>query len=109
MSNDRRERIIGLAQLNPMLGGFNANVRKIEAYFKEAERNQCQLLVTPELALSGYPPQDLLLHPSFLDEQDRATAQIVEMTRGSKTEILLGCVQRTRNNSGTACSRSVRQ
>jgi NAD+ synthetase len=100
MSNDRRERIIGLAQLNPMLGGFNANVRKIEAYFKEAERNQCQLLVTPELALSGYPPQDLLLHPSFLDEQDRATAQIVEMTRGSKTEILLGCVQRTRNNSG---------
>ena len=49
---------IAIAQLNPMLGDLAGNVERILQYADEAKAAGATLLVTPELALCGYPPED---------------------------------------------------
>ena len=56
-----------LAQLDQMVGDLAANARGILAAVAEAERVGATLVVTPELSLCGYPPEDLLLRPAFLE------------------------------------------
>src|SRR6476620_10884950 len=58
---------IALAQLNQVLGDLPGNARAILAAAAEAERAGARLVVTPELSLCGYPPEDLVLRPAFLD------------------------------------------
>ncbi len=58
---------IGIAQLNQVLGDLKGNARAILAAAGEAERAGARLVVTPELSLCGYPPEDLVLRPAFLD------------------------------------------
>jgi NAD+ synthase len=55
---------IALAQLNPLVGGIHANVAKAKAACREAKA--ADLVVFPELFISGYPPEDLVLRPSFV-------------------------------------------
>ena len=57
---------IGLAQMNAAVGDFSRNVAGILAKVDEAEAAGVDLLVFPELALCGYPPEDLLHAPSFV-------------------------------------------
>lgn len=56
---------IGLAQMNPVVGDFGGNVRRIWETVAVAEERGVDILVFPELAICGYPPEDLLLSPSF--------------------------------------------
>jgi len=56
---------IALAQINVTVGDFAGNVAKIVAAARDAHNAGAKLLVAPELALSGYPPEDLLLRPAF--------------------------------------------
>ncbi len=68
---------VALAQLNVVVGDLQGNADRIIAQAREAHRAGVDLLVTPELALCGYPPEDLLLRPAFLaacDEQLRRIA-----------------------------------
>jgi len=58
---------IAIAQLNQVVGDLHANARSILAAVGEGERAGARLVVTPELSLCGYPPEDLLLRPAFLD------------------------------------------
>src|SRR6476620_7386067 len=58
---------IALAQLNQVLGDLPGNARAIAAAAAEAERAGARLVITPELSLCGYPPEDLVLRPAFLD------------------------------------------
>ena len=53
-----------LAQLNPTVGDLPGNAAKILDVWKNAESD---LVVLPELCLSGYPPEDLVLKPAFID------------------------------------------
>ena len=55
-----------MAQINPTVGAIDANVELIRASIRAAEWEDVQLLVVPELAVSGYPPEDLLLRDDFL-------------------------------------------
>jgi NAD+ synthase (glutamine-hydrolysing) len=57
---------IGMAQINPTIGALDANVRLIAHAVHDAQVEGVQLLVVPELAVSGYPPEDLLLRDDFL-------------------------------------------
>jgi NAD+ synthase (glutamine-hydrolysing) len=57
---------IGMAQINPTIGALEANVRLIAGSVRDAQAAGVQLLVVPELAVSGYPPEDLLLRDDFL-------------------------------------------
>jgi len=56
-----------LGQINPTIGDFDGNRRLVWEAAREAERRGADLAIFPELALSGYPPKDLLERPAFLD------------------------------------------
>ena len=59
---------IALAQLNPLLGDCIGNARAIFEAAQKAHDHGASLLLTPELSLTGYPPEDLLLRPGFIKE-----------------------------------------
>jgi NAD+ synthase (glutamine-hydrolysing) len=67
---------IALAQLNVTVGDFAGNVAKIVAAARAAHNDGAKLLVAPELALSGYPPEDLLLRPAFYAASAAALADL---------------------------------
>jgi NAD+ synthase (glutamine-hydrolysing) len=71
-----------LAQINPVVGALGDNARRICAEMQRARRLGAGLVVFPELALTGYPPEDLLLRPSFLAEVQRHLESIAAHTRG---------------------------
>ena len=73
---------IALIQYNPVIGDFAGNIARITVWLDKARAAGCQLAVLPELAVSGYPPQDLLERPAFLDDHDRAFARLVATTHG---------------------------
>jgi NAD+ synthase (glutamine-hydrolysing) len=68
---------VGLAQINPVVGDLPGNVERIASSMAEAEAVGCDLLALPELALTGYPPEDLLLRPSFVRDNLEALADVV--------------------------------
>ena len=57
---------IALAQINPLLGDLANNAQLIHQVALEAFHQEAKLVVTPELSLTGYPPEDLLLRPAFI-------------------------------------------
>jgi NAD+ synthase (glutamine-hydrolysing) len=67
---------IALAQLNPTVGDIAGNSRLIGEWIGRAQRAGAQVVLFPELALNGYPPEDLLLKRHFLDAGQRALEEI---------------------------------
>ena len=68
---------IGLAQLNTHVGAIDANTRKVlTAAMRARDELRCDLIVFPELTLSGYPPEDLLLHRGMRLRVDAALEQV---------------------------------
>ena len=63
---------IALAQINPTVGDLEGNRRLIELAIGEAKAAGADLVALPELAITGYPPEDLVLRPSFVNEIGRA-------------------------------------
>ena len=59
---------IAIAQLNPTVGDIKGNAQQILTAAIEADRLGANLLLTPELSLCGYPPRDLLMRPSFIEQ-----------------------------------------
>lgn len=68
--------IVAIAQMNCMVGDIAGNVEKIIASAAQAKSQGATLLVTPELSLCGYPPEDLLLRADFLQACDRALKKL---------------------------------
>jgi len=89
---------IGLAQINPVIGDFAFNCRRIRFWAEEARQRGCKLVVFPELALCGYPPQDLVERQSFLADHDRALARLVAEIRG--IGVLCGALEPHTDGSG---------
>lgn len=58
---------IAIAQINPKIGDIKGNAQLILEDAQKASRIECRLLITPELAICGYPPRDLLTNPSFIE------------------------------------------
>jgi NAD+ synthase (glutamine-hydrolysing) len=73
---------VALAQINPTVGDIDANAGKIGARIAEAREQGAALVVFPELALTGYPPEDLLLKATFLDRAESALGELAAQTRG---------------------------
>ncbi len=67
---------IALAQINPTVGDLDGNTRLILDAMESAAQAGADVVALPELALTGYPPEDLLFKRQFLDEADRRLAQI---------------------------------
>ncbi len=73
---------IVLAQLNPTVGDLDGNTQKILAAIGRAREMGAALAAFPELAITGYPPEDLLLMPSFLAANRSALEQVAAQTAG---------------------------
>src|SRR5439155_3059479 len=58
---------IALSQINPTVGDLDGNFERIAAAIERARQQGADLLALPEMAITGYPPEDLLLKPSFID------------------------------------------
>ena len=69
---DTRRLRIGMAQLNTTVGDFTGNRRKILKAIKEAGSSGVDLVTFPELAICGYPPEDLLFKSQFIAENLRS-------------------------------------
>ena len=67
---------IALCQINPTVGDLAGNVERILADARRAAEAGAELAVFPELCVTGYPPQDLLDRPAFLDDVDAAVDQL---------------------------------
>jgi len=73
---------IGMAQLNMTVGDFGGNTQKIMEAIAESRSLGVDLLTFPELAICGYPPEDLLFKPQFITESIRSLEKIVSVSAG---------------------------
>jgi NAD+ synthase (glutamine-hydrolysing) len=73
---------IGMAQINTTVGDFAGNTQKIMKSIADARALGVDLVTFPELAICGYPPEDLLFKPRFIDENLRSLNQIIEQSSG---------------------------
>ncbi|MHC9061146.1 NAD+ synthase [Nitrospira sp. CMX1] len=73
---------IAMAQMNPTVGDLNGNVRRILSWLREAQKAKVDLVAFPEMAITGYHPEDLLLKPWFLNENRQALQEIIPACRG---------------------------
>lgn len=69
---------VALAQMNPTVGAIDENAKKIIGLIAEAKAKGADLVAFPELALTGYPPEDLLLKPGFINQNLVALDRIRE-------------------------------
>ncbi len=72
---------IAMAQINPTVGDFGGNLELVERALAEAREQGTELCVFPEMALSGYPPHDLLERPRFVAENLEALERVAGMCR----------------------------
>src|SRR5436189_3650063 len=73
---------VGLGQINPTVGDFEGNVQKIVEAIERARALGCQLVAFPELAVPGYPPEDLLFKPAFIEANRKALDVVTRASRG---------------------------
>ena len=71
-----------MVQMNPTVGDIAGNVRRITGWLREAKKAKADLVSFPELAITGYPPEDLLLKPCFVADNRRALQEIARHCRG---------------------------
>jgi len=82
--------VIALAQLNPTVGDISGNVAKLRRAHTTARAQGADLLVSSELFIAGYPPEDLVLKPAFLDACEAAVRELAADTVDGGTALLVG-------------------
>ncbi len=86
---------IGLAQINPTVGDIAGNAKLIFEWYEQAAAQKADLLVLPELAVTGYPPEDLILMPAFRMQAMEAVLDLAEQAQvkyPGGPAMLVGCV-----------------
>jgi NAD+ synthase (glutamine-hydrolysing) len=81
---------VGLAQVNPRVGDINANLDMVVRYVAMAEEAACDLVAFPELTLSGYPPEDLVLKSGFVADNRAALEKVA--ARAGRCAVVVGFV-----------------
>ncbi|NUO08915.1 MAG: NAD+ synthase [Candidatus Brocadia sp.] len=89
---------IALAQINQTVGDFQKNAEKICSYIDCAKSQNADLVVFPELAVTGYPPKDFLDIPAFIDENLKALNEITRHVTGISA--IVGFVDRNERRHG---------
>ena len=88
---------IALAQFNPTIGDFDGNASRILELAREAKSGGAELAVFSELCICGYPPQDLIERPSFLDRNLKALAHLAKSVT---LPSLVGYVGKAQDDTG---------
>ncbi len=87
---------IAVAQLNPTIGHLQGNSEKMQRFIRKARGDNVDLIIFPELAITGYPPRDLLLYNAFLDQVEKIIYEdIIPLTEG--ITVLLGAPWREKD------------
>jgi NAD+ synthase (glutamine-hydrolysing) len=86
---------VALGQLNTTVGDLDGNADRMLGWIGRAEAAGAQLLCFPELALTGYPPEDLLLRDEFVRDGLEALDVVAKDTAGRSLDVVLGFVDRT--------------
>lgn len=81
-----------VAQLNPIIGDMEGNTQKIVRTLDRAREKEADIVLFSELCLCGYPPEDLLLHPSFIDAQEKYLEKVVRAS--ARLMVVVGVVRR---------------
>jgi len=85
---------VAVAQINVIVGDFRANADKIKAWIKKARKGEADVVLFPELALTGYPPEDLLHKEGFVQKNLATLQKIIPHTKG--VTIIVGYVEPVR-------------
>ena len=85
---------LALGQINPTVGDFAGNAGCMMDYARRAVEGGAKLAIFPELALSGYPPQDLVEAPSYLDQNESALQRLATEAADLGVDIICGFVGR---------------
>ena len=85
---------VALAQINPTVGALSNNSDKISKII-QIYSSQCDLIIFPEMCLTGYPPQDLLLDQAFIKRASKALNGIA--SRVQNTPVILGTIRQENN------------
>src|SRR5438132_2760666 len=83
---------LALAQLNPTVGDLEGNFRRVAASIEQARRMAVDILALPEMVITGYMPEDLLLKPSFIERAIERTRALAPLTEG--ITVIVGTVER---------------
>src|SRR5690606_7121300 len=81
---------IAVAQLNPLVGDVDGNLELARDARRQAAAAGADLVLFTELFIAGYPPEDLVLKPSFLRECERAARELVADTADGGPGVLIG-------------------
>ncbi|MCG2788768.1 MAG: NAD+ synthase [Actinomycetia bacterium] len=92
------------AQINPIVGDFKGNFDKIASHIEQAKNQGVDILAFPELAITGYPPEDLVLKPAFIEENLKYLDKIKKLS--DNIVIIIGFVNKDFEiyNSAAICS-----
>jgi NAD+ synthase (glutamine-hydrolysing) len=95
---------IALAQINPKVGDLDGNVAEIVSYYDRAEAAGCDIVAFTELAITGYPPEDLVLKPGFVADNLEALAKVAAHT--GRCAAVVGYVAADRDiyNAAAVCA-----
>ncbi len=83
---------LGLAQINVTVGDIPGNTKKLLEWIERGRGAGCDLLAFPELSITGYPPEDLLFKPQFIEANLRALQELIRASRG--LTVIVGFVDR---------------
>jgi NAD+ synthase (glutamine-hydrolysing) len=92
---------IGLAQLNTTVGDLDANRRRILDAYRDLVARGAELVVTPELIVTGYPPRDLLLRRRFVEDAEASLSALAAEI--GEVPALIGCVAANTTGQGRPC------
>jgi NAD+ synthase (glutamine-hydrolysing) len=73
---------VSIAQINPTVGSFKRNFQLIADAIQQAKKDKADVVLFPELALTGYPPEDLLFRPAFLEKVNKSLQNISLLATG---------------------------
>ena len=95
---------IALAQINPTVGDLDGNVAKICAAYDSAEAAGCDIVAFPELAITGYPPEDLVLKPGFVADNLAALEKVAARTGRCAAVVGYVAADRDLYNAAAVCA-----
>src|SRR5512146_1755259 len=95
---------IALAQLNLVVGDLEGNVARIIETYERADVDGCDLVAFPELAISGYPPEDLLLRPAFVAQAQESMEKVAAHTGRAAAVVGFPQLDRDLYNAAAVCA-----
>ena len=86
---------LALVQLNPLIGALHQNTKRIKQFYRSAVHAGAELVIFPEMALTGYPPLDLLMYKGFVRRAENLLVEEIVPLTASSAAILIGSAWRS--------------